>query len=167
MCCMCGCALLTVLCGAHTTGKTTILYKLKVGQVVQTTPTIGFNVETVSRKNVTFSVWDVGGQVHSCSACFLMFFAERSGLLQDQIRGLWRHYFLNTQAVIFVVDSNDQNRLKEARDELWKVLESPELTAAVILVFANKQDLPNALTGDDVMKGCGDAVFYCLFYNLV
>jgi GTPase SAR1 family protein len=60
--------------------------------VVQTTPTIGFNVETVSRKNVTFSVWDVGGQ--------------------DQIRGLWRHYFLNTQAVIFVVDSNDSNRLK-------------------------------------------------------
>ena len=97
------------------------------------TPTIGFNVETVSRKNVTFSVWDVGGQ--------------------DQIRGLWRHYFLNTQAVIFVVDSNDQSRLKEARDELWKVLESPELTAAVILVFANKQDLPNALTSDDVMKG--------------
>jgi small GTP-binding protein len=134
--------------GLDNAGKTTILYKLKVGQVVQTTPTIGFNVETVSRKNVTFSVWDVGGQ--------------------DQIRGLWRHYFLNTQAVIFVVDSNDNNRLKEARDELWKVLESPEvrhrhemvciahlsqLTAAVILVFANKQDLPNALTADDVMKG--------------
>ncbi len=93
--------------GLDNAGKTTILYKLKVGQVVQTTPTIGFNVETVSRKNVTFSVWDVGGQ--------------------DQIRGLWRHYFLNTQAVIFVVDSNDNNRLKEARDELWKVLESPEV----------------------------------------
>lgn len=122
-----------MMLGLDNAGKTTILYKLKVGQVVQTTPTIGFNVETVSRKNVTFSVWDVGGQ--------------------DQIRGLWRHYFLNTQAVIFVVDSNDQNRLKEARDELWKVLESPELTAAVVLVFANKQDLPNALSSDDVMKG--------------
>ena len=96
-----------VMLGLDNAGKTTILYKLKVGQVVQTTPTIGFNVETVSRKNVTFSVWDVGGQ--------------------DQIRGLWRHYFLNTQAVIFVVDSNDNNRLKEARDELWKVLESPEV----------------------------------------
>eukprot|EP01091_Cochliopodium_minus_P010806 TRINITY_DN294_c0_g1_i1.p1 TRINITY_DN294_c0_g1~~TRINITY_DN294_c0_g1_i1.p1 ORF type:complete len:185 (-),score=31.18 TRINITY_DN294_c0_g1_i1:85-639(-) len=122
-----------VMLGLDNAGKTTILYKLKVGQVVQTTPTIGFNVETVTRKNITFSVWDVGGQ--------------------DQIRGLWRHYFLNTQAVIFVVDSNDQNRLKEARDELWKVLESPELTNAVILVFANKQDLPNALSSDDVSKG--------------
>jgi ADP-ribosylation factor protein 1 len=99
-----------VMLGLDNAGKTTILYKLKVGQVVQTTPTIGFNVETVSRKNVTFSVWDVGGQ--------------------DQIRGLWRHYFLNTQAVIFVVDSNDNNRLKEARDELWKVLESPEVSVA-------------------------------------
>ena len=109
------------------------LYKLKMGEVVQTTPTIGFNVETVSRKNITFSVWDVGGQ--------------------DQIRGLWRHYFLNTQAVIFVVDSNDGHRLKEARDELWKVLESPELANAVILVFANKQDLPHALTGAEVAAG--------------
>eukprot|EP01092_Planopodium_desertum_P007951 TRINITY_DN3286_c0_g1_i1.p1 TRINITY_DN3286_c0_g1~~TRINITY_DN3286_c0_g1_i1.p1 ORF type:complete len:187 (+),score=7.19 TRINITY_DN3286_c0_g1_i1:77-562(+) len=119
--------------GLDNAGKTTILYKLKVGQVVQTTPTIGFNVETVSRKNVVFSVWDVGGQ--------------------DQIRGLWRHYFLNTQAVIFVVDSNDTNRLKEARNELWKVLESPELAKAVILIFANKQDLPNALSGKAVSDG--------------
>lgn len=94
---------------------------------------LGFNVETVTRKNVTFSVWDVGGQ--------------------DQIRGLWRHYFLNTQAVIFVVDSNDAARLKEARDELWKVLESPELANAVLLVFANKQDLPNALSGEEITNG--------------
>ena len=90
-------------------------------------------METVSRKNVTFSVWDVGGQ--------------------DQIRGLWRHYFLNTQAVIFVIDSNDAARLKEARDELWKVLESPELANAVVLVFANKQDLPNALSGEEITNG--------------
>jgi len=119
-----------VMLGLDNAGKTTILYKLKMGEVVQTTPTIGFNVETVTRKNISFSVWDVGGQ--------------------DQIRGLWRHYFLNTQAVVFVVDSNDTTRLKEARDELWKVLESPELTGAVILVFANKQDLPNACPADEV-----------------
>jgi len=122
-----------VMLGLDNGGKTTILYKLKMGEVVQTTPTIGFNVETVTRKNVSFSVWDVGGQ--------------------DQIRGLWRHYFLNTQAVIFVVDSNDGTRLKDARDELWRVLESPELANAVILVFANKQDLPNALKGEEIANG--------------
>merc|ERR1712017_67734 len=107
-----------VMVGLDNAGKTTILYQVKMGEVVQTTPTIGFNVETVKRKNLKLSVWDVGGQ--------------------DQIRGLWRHYFLNTRAVIFVVDSNDTNRLREAREELWKVLESPELANAVVLVFANK-----------------------------
>merc|ERR1712137_555747 len=83
-----------VMVGLDNAGKTTILYQVKMGEVVQTTPTIGFNVETVKRKNLSFSVWDVGGQ--------------------DQIRGLWRHYFLNTAAVIFVVDSPDEvvNRLE-------------------------------------------------------
>lgn len=119
--------------GLDNAGKTTILYKLKMGEVVQTTPTIGFNVETVQHKNCTFSVWDVGGQ--------------------DQIRGLWRHYFLNTQAVIFVVDSNDTNRLREAREELHKVLESPELSSAILLVFANKQDLPNAMSPEEITNG--------------
>ncbi|ELR11784.1 ADPribosylation factor, putative [Acanthamoeba castellanii str. Neff] len=106
-----------VMLGLDNGGKTTILYRLKMGEVVKTTPTIGFNVETVQRKSITFSVWDVGGQDQDCGATI----------------------FLNTQAVIFVVDSNDGTRLKEARDELWKVLESPELTNAVLLVFANKQ----------------------------
>ena len=46
-------------------GKTTLLYKLKLGQVEHTVPTIGFNVETVAYKNIEFCVWDVGGQVRS------------------------------------------------------------------------------------------------------
>ena len=90
----------------------------------------GFNVETVIRKNIQFSVWDVGGQ--------------------DQIRSLWRHYFLNTQALIFVVDSNDVNRIKEARIELWNVLEARELSEIPVLVLANKQDLPSALSADEI-----------------
>ena len=119
-----------LMVGLDAAGKTTILYQLKMGEIVQTTPTIGFNVETIKRKNLSFSVWDVGGQ--------------------DQIRGLWRHYFLNTAAVIFVVDSNDVNRLAEAKAELWKVLESPELENCLVLVFANKQDLPQAVNEQEV-----------------
>ena len=121
-----------VMVGLDGAGKTAILYQVKMGEVVQTTPTIGFNVETVKRKNLSFSVWDVGGQ--------------------DQIRGLWRHYFLNTAAVIFVVDSNDVNRLTEAKAELWKVLESPELENCLLLVFANKQDLPHAVSEQEVSE---------------
>lgn len=47
--------------GLDGAGKTTILYKLKVGEVVQSVPTIGFNMETVEFKNIRFSVWDIGG----------------------------------------------------------------------------------------------------------
>jgi len=79
-----------LMVGLDAAGKTTILYKLKLGevlsstarsldpaQVVTTIPTIGFNVETVEYKNISFTVWDVGGQ--------------------DKIRPLWRHYYQNTQ----------------------------------------------------------------------
>jgi ADP-ribosylation factor 1/2 len=89
---------------------------------VTTIPTIGFNVETVEYKHIQFTVWDVGGQ--------------------DKIRPLWRHYFQNTQGIIFVVDSNDRERISEARDELLRMLNEDELRGAFLLVFANKQDLP-------------------------
>jgi len=115
-----------LMVGLDAAGKTTILYKLKLGEIVTTIPTIGFNVETVEYKNISFTVWDVGGQ--------------------DKIRPLWRHYFQNTQGVIFVVDSNDRDRVSEANDELQKMLSEDELRDAVLLVFANKQDLPNAMT---------------------
>ena len=88
----------------------------------------GFNVETVEYKNIQFTVWDVGGQ--------------------DKIRPLWRHYFQNTQGIIFVVDSNDRDRVVEAREELQRMLNEDELRDALLLVFANKQDLPVGHTGD-------------------
>jgi Arf/Sar family protein len=113
-------------------GKTTILYKLKLGEIVTTIPTIGFNVETVEYKNICFTVWDVGGQ--------------------DKIRPLWRHYFQNTQGLIFVVDSNDRERVVEAERELHNMLNEDELRDAVILVFANKQDLPNAMSASELTE---------------
>jgi len=107
--------------GLDAAGKTTILYKLKLGEVVSSVPTIGFNVETVEYKNIKFTVWDVGGQ--------------------DKIRLLWRHYFQNTQGLIFVVDSSDKERVELAKEELQRMLGEEELRDAVVLVFANKQDL--------------------------
>jgi ADP-ribosylation factor protein 1 len=55
---------------------------------------------------------------------------------------LWRHYYQNTQGLIFVVDSNDSDRIDAARDEMHRMLNEDELRDAVLLVFANKQDLP-------------------------
>lgn len=87
-----------------------------------TIPTVGFNVETVTYKNTKFNVWDVGGQ--------------------DKIRPLWRHYFSGTQGLIFVIDSNDRNRMEEARSELARIIQDREMKDALLLVFANKQDIP-------------------------
>ncbi|KAF7301858.1 ADP-ribosylation factor [Mycena indigotica] len=121
--------------GLDAAGKTTILYKLKLGEIVTTIPTIGFNVETVEYKNISFTVWDVGGQ--------------------DKIRPLWRHYFQNTQGIIFVVDSNDRERVSEAREELQRMLNEDELRDALLLVFANKQDLPNAMQASEITDKLG------------
>ncbi|GAM28118.1 hypothetical protein SAMD00019534_112940 [Acytostelium subglobosum LB1] len=119
-----------LMVGLDAAGKTTILYKLKLGEIVTTIPTIGFNVESVEYKNINFTVWDVGGQ--------------------DKIRPLWRHYFQNTQGLIFVVDSNDRERIQEGCDELQKMLNEDELRDAIVLVFCNKQDLPNAMSVAEV-----------------
>ena len=147
-----------LMVGLDAAGKTTILYKLKLGEIVTTIPTIGFNVETVEYKNISFTVWDVGGQ--------------------DKIRPLWRHYFQNTQGLIFVVDSNDRERVNEAREELSKMvlkynfkiylfdfnsqlllnqtqLNEDELRDAILLIFANKQDLPNAMTAAEITDKLG------------
>jgi ADP-ribosylation factor 1/2 len=112
--------------GLDAAGKTTLLYKMKLGEVLTTIPTIGFNVETVEYKNLNMTVWDIGGQ--------------------NKIRPLWRHYFEGTQAIIFVVDSTDHERLEEAKDELFNVLKDDALRDAKLLVFANKQDMPQALS---------------------
>jgi len=131
-----------LMVGLDAAGKTTILYKLKLGEVVTTIPTIGFNVETVEYKNISFTVWDVGGQ--------------------DKIRPLWRHYYQNTQGIIFVVDSNDRERIDDsagadnsAKEELHRMLGEDELRDAVLLVFANKQDLPNAMSVNEVTERLG------------
>lgn len=116
--------------GLDAAGKTTILYQLKLGEIVTTIPTIGFNVETVEYRNLKFTVWDVGGQ--------------------DKIRPLWRHYYQNTQGIIFVVDCNDRERVPEAAEELRNLLTEDDLANAAVLVFANKQDLPNAMTTTEV-----------------
>merc|ERR1711933_608411 len=84
--------------GLDAAGKSTILYKLKLGEIIPCLPTIGFNVETVEYKNIKFTMFDVGGQ--------------------DKIRPLWRHYYKDTDAVIFVADRLSLNSL---RNRTWYI----------------------------------------------
>ncbi|KAL3152121.1 hypothetical protein ABBQ32_001219 [Trebouxia sp. C0010 RCD-2024] len=142
-----------VMLGLDAAGKTTILYKLHIGEVLSTVPTIGFNVEKVQYKNVLFTVWDVGGQ--------------------EKLRPLWRHYFNNTDGLIYVVDSQDRERVQRAATEfkvhlvvmyvsasnlisamlccngnlsLQAIVDDPLMRHSAVLVFANKQDLVSPIT---------------------
>lgn len=62
---------------------------------------------------------------------------------QDKIRPLWRHYYAGTQGLIFVVDCADRDRIDEARQELHRIINDRAMKEAIILIFANKQDLPD------------------------
>jgi hypothetical protein len=120
-------------------GKTTILYRLQIGEVVTTIPTIGFNVETVQYKNIKF-------QVRSQSLLLLSLASAHSLAKQvwdlggqTSIRPYWRCYYADTKAVVYVVDSSDRERLPINKAELLAMLNEEELQDAKLLVFANKQ----------------------------
>lgn len=124
-----------LMLGLDSAGKTTILYRLHLGEVISTIPTIGFNVETVEYKNIQLQVWDLGGQ--------------------SSIRPYWRCYYADTAAIIYVVDASDHARLPTARAELLAMLSEEELANCKLLVFANKQDLENAMDEAQVGKAIG------------
>lgn len=124
-----------LMLGLDNAGKTTVLYKLAFNEVVSSIPTIGFNVESIQYRNVEFNVWDVGGQ--------------------HKIRPLWRHYFRGTDALIYVVDSNDEERIEESREELEHLLGSDELRDCILLILANKADLPNAMSASSIAEKLG------------
>ncbi|KAL0371574.1 UNVERIFIED_CONTAM: ADP-ribosylation factor 2 [Sesamum angustifolium] len=143
-----------LMVGLDAAGKTTILYKLKLGEIVTTIPTIGFNVETVEYKNISFTVGMLGARTsYNCN--YSTYEEVQKAKYDLLIRPLWRHYFQNTQGLIFVVDSNDRDRVVEARDELHRMLNEDELRDAVLLVFANKQDLPNAMNAAEITDKLG------------
>merc|ERR1712113_318699 len=122
-----------LMLGLDAAGKTTVLYKLKHNETITTIPTVGFNVEELEYKRLRMTVWDVGGQ--------------------DKIRKLWRHYYQGVQGLVFVVDSNDCDRIEDAHDELFRIVDDESFPRdAAVLVFANKQDLPGALTASEIVK---------------
>ena len=124
-----------LMVGLDAAGKTTILHQLGKKGEVKTLPTIGFNVESLDYKNLNFIVFDVGGA--------------------DKMRLLFRHYYQNTKGLIFVVDSHDRDRIEEAAEELKKMLAEEELKDCCVLFMANKQDLNDALSTDEVTKALG------------
>lgn len=121
-----------VIVGLDNAGKTTTLYKMQLGEVVVTQPTIGSQYEELKYKNIKFQMWDLGGQ--------------------ESLRPSWAIYFVNTQGVILVVDSTDRKRVDLVRQELFRMLENHDLTKSKILILANKQDVKNCMTVAELSK---------------
>lgn len=119
-----------LILGLDASGKTTILNRLKHGEHSVTIPTIGFNHESFTFGNLTFSAFDIGGQT--------------------KFRKLWHHYYSNSDAIVFIIDAGDRGRFQTAHMELHKLLSNPVLQNIPFLVFANKQDLPNSATTSEL-----------------
>ncbi|RSH87716.1 uncharacterized protein EHS24_000232 [Apiotrichum porosum] len=111
-----------LILGLDNAGKSTILYRITMGAVVASAPTVGSNHEIYDYKGVRFGLIDLGGQ--------------------SSLRSSWSQYFADTEAIILVIDSNDAARLSLAKTELQKLTKADELRSSLLLVLANKQDLP-------------------------
>ncbi len=119
--------------GLDNAGKSTLLFQMRDNSFKETVPTVGLNVESIKYRGMSFTLWDVSGQATK----------------------LWKHYFDKINAVIFVVDSADRERVERAKEELMKVIEDTELGTAPILVFANKMDLDNIMSEQEVYENLG------------
>uniref|UniRef100_A0A1A8RGK5 ADP-ribosylation factor-like 4C n=1 Tax=Nothobranchius rachovii TaxID=451742 RepID=A0A1A8RGK5_9TELE len=129
-----------VMVGLDSAGKTTVLYRLKFNEFVNTVPTIGFNTEKIrlsngTAKGISCHFWDVGGQ--------------------EKLRPLWKPYSRCTDGIVYVVDSVDSERLEEARAELHRITRFQENQGTPLLVIANKQDLPRALDVEEIERQLG------------
>ena len=116
--------------GLDNAGKSTLLFQMRDNAFKDTVPTVGLNVEQIKYKNDNYTLWDVSGQ------------ATR----------LWKHYFDKINAVIFVIDSGDRDRLQKAKVLLHRCFTDKDLKDAPILIFANKQDLDEKMSAEEIYE---------------
>eukprot|EP00762_Andalucia_godoyi_P000200 ANDGO_02329.mRNA.1 ADP-ribosylation factor-like protein 3 len=116
--------------GLDNAGKTSCLKRLSDEDITHIMPTQGFNIKSLVHDGFKLNVWDIGGQ--------------------RTIRPYWRNYYESTDGLVYVVDSADRRRLEESGVELQLLLEETKLAGVPLLVFANKQDLINALPAHEI-----------------
>eukprot|EP00831_Metopus_contortus_P004682 TRINITY_DN1173_c0_g1_i1.p2 TRINITY_DN1173_c0_g1~~TRINITY_DN1173_c0_g1_i1.p2 ORF type:complete len:202 (+),score=34.02 TRINITY_DN1173_c0_g1_i1:39-644(+) len=126
-----------LMVGLDHAGKSTIVNAMQLGKptTIGTKPTIGFDLEELTFKNFKLKVWDISGQL--------------------KYRELWKHYYEGANGIIFVLDSADKERVSEAKEEFQRMLGEQSLDTTRILIFANKQDLPNAMTVKEIKGTLG------------
>ena len=121
--------------GLDGSGKTTISHFLKNGKAISTEPSFSFNFLDLEYNNIHFKIWETSGQ--------------------NNLRSLWKEYIKISNVMVFVLDSRNVERIIEAKNELNKLLLEELLKDVPLLIFSNKQDLPDSLTKIDVLKMLG------------
>nr|XP_042903621.1 ADP-ribosylation factor-like protein 8B [Parasteatoda tepidariorum] len=112
--------------GLHKAGKTTYVNLISKIDCTNTIPTVGFNMRKIRCGNTSIKVWDLGGE--------------------RRFRGMWERYCRGVNAILFMVDAADGEKIFEARHELHELLRKPQLTCVPILILGNKTDLPHAFS---------------------
>jgi len=121
-----------LMLGLDNAGKTTILKRMSEEDISHIMPTQGFNIKKIKNGNLNLNVWDIGGQ--------------------RTIRPYWSNYFESSDALVYVVDSSDRRRLEESGSELRDLLADDKLGGIPVLVFANKQDLLQAVPCEEIKE---------------
>lgn len=121
-----------LILGLDNAGKTTVLKSLLGEDISTISPTLGFNIKTITFDGYRLDIWDVGGQ--------------------RSLRSYWRNYFESTDGLVWVVDSTDRARLKDCVSELHLLLGEERLQGADLLILANKSDVEGCMTKDDVVR---------------
>eukprot|EP00013_Stygamoeba_regulata_P016323 CAMPEP_0177674990 /NCGR_PEP_ID=MMETSP0447-20121125/26919_1 /TAXON_ID=0 /ORGANISM="Stygamoeba regulata, Strain BSH-02190019" /LENGTH=147 /DNA_ID=CAMNT_0019183261 /DNA_START=164 /DNA_END=607 /DNA_ORIENTATION=+ len=119
-----------LLLGLDNAGKTTLLHKLKCGSIRSFAPTQRAQLEEVEFGNLTLRTWDLGGH--------------------EQVRTLWKEYLVDADAIIFMVDTADRERLPEAQRELACLMAIEGLSEVPLLVLGNKTDLADCVPVEEV-----------------
>ncbi|XP_077977080.1 uncharacterized protein LOC144432691 [Glandiceps talaboti] len=119
------------LVGLDNAGKTTALKGVQ-GESLDVAPTVGFSSAELKLEKFLITVYDLGGG--------------------QKIRGIWKNYYAESHAVVFVIDAADQDRLDESKETLKMLLSNPKVKGKPLLVLANKQDQEGALDEIDICE---------------
>jgi len=122
-----------LILGLDNAGKTTFLESAKTKLITnhqgvnlqKITTTVGLNLGKIDTHGVRLNFWDLGGQ--------------------EELQALWDKYYQECHAIIYVVDSNDRERIEQSKETFTAMIKNENIRGVPLLVAANKQDLVDCM----------------------